>query len=75
MIAKLNGGQEVQIQKEGDKYIVTTPGKTQISTKQIWSKYAKSEWLAKIIPMTCFSDELLEKEDLPKFDFGFIDIS
>ncbi len=23
--------------------------------------------------MTCFSDELLEKEDLPRFDFGFID--
>ena len=44
-----------------------------ISTKQIWSKYAKSEWLEKIIPMTCFSDELLEKKDLPKFDFGFID--
>lgn len=44
-----------------------------ISTKQIWSKYAKSEWLEKIMPMTCFSDELLEKEDLPKFDFGFID--
>lgn len=43
------------------------------STKQIWSKYAKSEWLEKIIPLTCFSDELLEKEDLPKFDFGFID--
>ncbi len=43
------------------------------STKQIWSKYAKSDWLEKIIPLTCFSDELLEKEDLPKFDFGFID--
>ncbi len=43
------------------------------STEQIWSKYAKSEWLEKILPMTCFSDELLEKENLPKFDFGFID--
>jgi len=43
------------------------------STKQIWEKYAKSEWLKKIMPLTCFSDELLEKEDLPKFDFGFID--
>jgi len=49
------------------------PRTEKTSTKQIWSKYAKFEWLEKIMPMTCFSDELLKKEDLPKFDFGFID--
>jgi len=58
------------------EWLIDWDDKTRIekkSTKQIWSKYAKPIWLEKIIPMTCFSDELLEKEDLPKFDFGFID--
>ena len=45
----------------------------EISTKEIWSKYAKPEWLEKIQPLTCFADELLEKNDLPKMDFAFID--
>ncbi len=58
------------------EWLVDWDGNTRIekkTTNQIWSKYAKPTWLEKIIPLTCFSDELLEKEDLPRFDFGFID--
>ena len=65
--ASMNNSVDWIIDWEGEPTI------KKMSTKQIWSKYAKSEWLEKIIPLTCFSDELLEKEDLPKFDFGYID--
>ena len=46
-----------------------------ISTKDLWKKFAKKEWIEKIQVLTGYSGEILEKnhENLPKMDMGFID--
>ena len=46
-----------------------------LSTKDLWKKYAKQEWLEKIEVLTGFSGEILQKNStrLPKMDMGFID--
>ena len=48
---------------------------TLISTKDLWRKFAKKEWIEKIEVLTGFSGEILEKKHkhLPKMDMGFID--
>lgn len=48
------------------------PKYQEISTKELWKRYADKNWLNKITVLTCYSDELLEK-NLPKFDFCYID--
>ena len=44
-----------------------------ISVQEIWKKIAKEEWLEKIIPLNGYSGEIMSKNNLPKFDFGYID--
>ena len=46
-----------------------------LSTKELWHKFAKQEWLEKIQVLTGYSGEILEKmsNQLPKMDMGFID--
>ena len=46
-----------------------------LSTKELWKKFAKQEWLDKIEVLTGFSGEILQKNSnhLPKMDMGFID--
>ena len=44
----------------------------EISTSELWKRYADKNLLNKITVLTCYSDELLEK-NLPKFDFCYID--
>ncbi len=46
-----------------------------LSTKDLWEKFAKQEWLDKIEVLTGFSGEILKKNSsrLPKMDMGFID--
>lgn len=48
------------------------PKYQEISTSELWKRYADKNWLNKITVLTCYSDELLEK-NLPKFDFCYID--
>ena len=46
-----------------------------LSTKELWNKFAKQEWINKIKVFTGFSGEILEKTSkvLPHMDMGFID--
>ena len=44
-----------------------------VSVNDIWKAIAKKEWIQKIIPISGYSGEILKKQDLPKFDFIFID--
>ena len=46
-----------------------------LSTKDLWNKFAKKEWIEKIQVLTGFSGEILKKNSktLPKMDMGFID--
>ena len=48
---------------------------TLLSTKELWNKFAKEEWIKKIEVLTGFSGEILQKNAkvLPKMDMGFID--
>ena len=46
-----------------------------LSTKELWNKVAKREWINKIKVFTGLSGEILKKtsKDLPHMDMGFID--
>ena len=46
-----------------------------LSTKDLWAKFAKKEWLQKIEVLTGYSGEILHKlsKELPKMDMGYID--
>jgi len=46
-----------------------------LSTKEVWNKVAKQEWINKIKVFTGFSGEILKKtsKELPHMDMGFID--
>ena len=46
-----------------------------LSTKELWNKFAKQEWINKIKVFTGFSGEILKKtsKELPHMDMGFID--
>ena len=46
-----------------------------LSTKNMWNKFAKKEWIEKIHVLTGYSGEILEKnkKTLPKMEMGFID--
>ena len=46
-----------------------------LSTKELWTKFAKKEWLEKIEILTGYSGEILHKlsKQLPNMDMGYID--
>tara|TARA_Y100000996_G_scaffold410530_1_gene393074 strand:- start:111 stop:986 length:876 start_codon:yes stop_codon:yes gene_type:complete len=46
-----------------------------LSTKELWTKFAKKEWLKKIQVLSGYSGEILHKlsKQLPNMDMGYID--
>jgi len=46
-----------------------------LSTKELWIKFVKKEWLEKIQVLTGYSGKILHKlsKELPKMDMGYID--
>ena len=43
------------------------------SIQKIWSKIAKKDWIEKIIPLTGFSGEIMQKTSFPEINFAYID--
>ena len=47
--------------------------KRSFSTKDLWEKFAKPEWLNKIQVITGYAGEILSKTKFPKIEFAYID--
>jgi len=43
------------------------------SNNEIWPEVADSRWIEKIIPLTGFTGQVMNKADLPKIEFSLID--
>ena len=44
-----------------------------LTTPQLWSKIASTDWLKHIEPLTGYSGEIMSKYKFPKIDFAYID--
>lgn len=49
------------------------PKKMNLSTKDLWEKFAPQEWIEKIDVITGYSGEILKKDQFPKIEFCYID--
>jgi predicted O-methyltransferase YrrM len=44
-----------------------------VSVQEIWKKVAKQDWLDRVVTLCGYSGEIMRKNNLPKFDFAYID--